>query len=160
MCLFTPSTELCHKVDTQRMNGQHRKNITQNQYDYPTSSYKTCPYSGIFFNSSDSQSINGNYVAYILKFYFVRNASNPLAFHYLHFYCINLNILPIKHMFYLKIHALKATYDPKETFKNQTNSIIHLKRKTNIQNSQKISEKRLKKRIWPYPILKHIVKLQ
>jgi len=54
MCLFTPSTVLCHKVDTQRMNGQHRKNITQNQYDYPTSSYKTCPYSGISFNSSDS----------------------------------------------------------------------------------------------------------
>ena len=73
MCLSTPSTVLCHKVDTQRMNGQQRKNITQNQY-YPTSSYKTCPYSGIFLNSSDSQSINGNYVAYILKFYFVRNA--------------------------------------------------------------------------------------
>jgi len=44
-------------------------------------------------------------------------------------------------------------------FKNWINSIIHLKRKTNIQNSQKISEKRLMKRIWPYQILKHIVKL-
>lgn len=54
MCLFTLSTVLGHKVDTQRMSGQQRKNINPNQYYYSTSSYKTCPYSGIFLSSSDS----------------------------------------------------------------------------------------------------------